>query len=135
MPPDSTLGADGLCKVVPGWTRFAAGMSRTWGIWGTVRGAGRRGVAHVSAGHGKFSVLFPLVPKTKSWNVGAHLSMYGLISSYVVYVFAMLLIAACKMWVGVLPAGHSNLPLPILNRLSPANVTLLRATVIILVST
>jgi hypothetical protein len=47
----------------------------------------------------------------------------------------MLWIAAAKMWVGVLSAGHSNLLRPVGNSRMPPIVTLFRAIVIIPVST
>ena len=92
-------------------------------------------MAHESDGHGNCSFFSPPVPKTKSWSVCSHATTYGRITLYVVCVFAMLLTAACRMWVGVFPTGHSPLPLPIVNGLTPATVTLLRATKIIIVST
>ena len=102
---------------------------------GRARGAGRRGVAHVSDGHGKCSFRSSPVPKAKSWNLFSHVSTYGTISPYEWCVFAMLWIAAAKMWVGVLSAGHSNLLGPVGNSAMPPIVTLFRAIVIIPVST
>ena len=81
---------------------------------GRVRGAGRRGLAHESVGHGNFSTLLVGVAKRKSFSFCAspEFSMKCVITLYVGALFAMLCIAAFQMTQDLHSRGQAFLAVP-----------------------